>query len=122
MASTLADIAGLLATVDLAALACNFSELDTLISLENALLASRPAFLQSLKERGIVSLAHRQKVANALAKARRDGRLPFNEVADRAELLRADTAMASCGAPLTIRGKTDGFGAQLQAQMSGSSN
>lgn len=47
------------------------------LNMYNAQLAcGRPEFLLSLNKKGVMALADRQKLANAIAKARRDGRLP----------------------------------------------
>ena len=119
MTDVLETVPVLLANVNLSEYD-NMLATESLVGLENVMIESRPALLQHLKQRGITSLAHRQKIANALAKARRAGRLPANPVADAALVLRNDLAMTSgSGHPITITGKTDGFGAQLHAQMSG---
>jgi hypothetical protein len=44
---------------------------DTLDSLESQLTSDRVAFLNGLKEKGVDKLAERQKLANALGKAKR---------------------------------------------------
>ena len=44
---------------------------ETLQSLEAMLTEDRPTFLASLKEKGVDNLAERQKLANAIGKAKR---------------------------------------------------
>ena len=44
---------------------------ETLQSLEAMLTEDRPTFLASLKEKGVENLAERQKLANAIGKAKR---------------------------------------------------
>lgn len=47
----------------------------TLSEMQSLLASNRPKFLTKLKELGIVRLGERQKLANALTKAEKDGRL-----------------------------------------------
>ena len=80
----------------------------------------RPALLSRLKADGVEKLADRQKLANALSKAARARGLEPRPKPPKAVVLPTDPVLLPAGRKgLTIHGKTDGFGAQLQAQISG---
>ena len=100
----------------------------SLAALAQLVVNSRPELLGQLKRDGVASLSERQKLANAFGKAARErGYMktepkPFGSWRRRRELAAAaavPVALDPSKRPFTIAGKTDGFGAQLQAQMSG---
>ena len=70
-AGTVSGLDALLAEAGVGALAAGI----TLDALATEMAGGRPALLAYLKESGVSSLADRQKLANALAKAKREGRI-----------------------------------------------
>ena len=65
----------LLAEESLSHLASSLSEVVTLADAQALLSANRPAFLAKLKELGVSKLGERQKLANALSRAEKTGRV-----------------------------------------------
>lgn len=98
----------------------------SLQDLVQALLSSRVELLDRLKQCGVASVGARQCIVNALSKARRAGSLRMHSdegtrrVTSELAWARVQERLAkAAGNAITIRGKTDGFGAHLHAQMSG---
>ena len=92
---------------------------ECVAGLAQLVIDDRPALLARLKADGISSLGERQKLANALSKQARELGLEKNS-SRRKKAILPTTAVAfePSMRALTITGKTDGFGAQIQAQMS----
>ena len=96
----------------------------SLAILAQLVVDSRPELLSQLKRDGVASLGDRQKVANAIGKTARERGLVKAEAPRRsrrrlAEAAAVKVALDPSKKAFTIAGKTDGFGAQFQAQMSG---
>ena len=93
---------------------------ESLRSAAQALADNRPLQLKCFQERGVAKLSERQKLANAIAKGARERGLDIVAAPKPVRLALPDAPVPLHGRRgLTITGKTDGFGAQLQAQMSG---
>ncbi|KAL1520967.1 hypothetical protein AB1Y20_022525 [Prymnesium parvum] len=100
----------------------DFGLLSFLPSLEgtslmryNALLtASRPEFLRKLKEQGVHALGDRQKIANSMARARRNGLLPTLSTADLMRSLAEPVSEGRVRIPYRVPAQTKPTAPALQ--------
>ena len=106
---------------------CGLEHLFECLSLDESLdemlqacVDDRPAILARLKAAGCQKLSERQKLVNTLCRmARERGFTQSPEItARKTRIVLPQEPVPLHGRGLTIQGKTDGFGAQLQAQMS----
>ena len=119
-----AELAAVLASASLSHLTQKLAD-ASLDGLVQAAADDRTKLLARLKAvDGVEKLSDRQKLANTLCKLARERGIEASPAAaaaraEKTKIVLPTGAVALHGRGFTISGKTDGFGAQLQAQMSG---